>query len=140
MAKGILASGDWTIRREATTQMPTRTYRVDFSLGQAGGNIDGQRAMEQAVYKVLQTQLGGYPIYDDSYGMELCGLIGREQGYVESEVKRRIQEALLADERITQVRDFCFEPGQQSDGLAVSFRVQTIFGEPEEIHALIRLG
>lgn len=103
------------------------TYRLNLENKRIEGYCDRQDAMKQAIEKILLTQVYAYEIYSDQYGMELAGLIGKNQAYVESELKRRMKEALLTDERITRVYNFAFELGDSIDSLLVYFSVVTIF-------------
>jgi hypothetical protein len=104
---------------------PTRTYKL--STDKVQGFTDGLGALEQAIYKVLGTEKYEYPIYSFSYGIELESLIGKDPVYVRIEMKRRIQECLLQDERITSVDNFIFTV--TSDEMLCTFNVRSIYGE-----------
>ena len=56
-------------------------------------------------------------------------VIGKPKDYAMSEMKRRITEALLQDDRITSLSDWEFEPGRKS--VRASFVVHTIYGDVE---------
>ncbi|MEG6521145.1 DUF2634 domain-containing protein [Desulfotomaculum sp. 1211_IL3151] len=86
-------------------QQPSRTYKVDFEAKRTAGMTDDLDAVKQAVFKLLQTEKDHYLIYSSNYGIELNGLIGRDRIFVQSELKRRIQEALLQDDRIKAIED-----------------------------------
>ncbi|MBP1312346.1 hypothetical protein JOD82_005491 [Paenibacillus sp. 1182] len=88
--------------------MPTKTYALDFTNGRARGIVDGLEAMRQVVYKILQTLRYENLIYSDDYGAEVDRLQGQSRLFVQTELKRLVREALLADDRITDVRDFQF--------------------------------
>ncbi len=90
------------------TLQPARTYRLNLNEMRVGGFIDGQEAMKQAIYKILNTERYDYLIYSWNYGSELAGLYGQPVPYVYSEIERRITEALQKDDRITEIRDFSF--------------------------------
>ena len=109
--------------------IPTKTYRVKKEKGVVSGNIDGLDAMEQAIYKIIFTERYRYVIYNWEYGIELADLFGRAKSYVIPEIKKRIEEALLADERIKGVTDFQFSGEKGS--LEVAFVVHTTFGTLE---------
>nr|DAL55772.1 MAG TPA_asm: Protein of unknown function (DUF2634) [Caudoviricetes sp.] len=64
--------------------------------------------MEQAVYKIVNTERYGYLIYSWNYGIELADLFGQPIPYVYAELQRRFEEALLADDRINAVQNFQF--------------------------------
>lgn len=117
------------------TQEPGNTYRmkVDQENGTAGqivGYIDGREAVEQAVYKMLNTERGENEIYRGQYGVELDDLLGMPMPYVIPEVDRRITEALLMDDRITAVGNFSFDIPRRGV-LHVSFNVTSIYGDIE---------
>ena len=107
----------------AAEQQPLKTYAIDFDSGVLGGIVDGREAIKQAVIKVLITERYRYAIYDDDYGSELDDLIGSDASLdlLETEVPRVIEEALLYDDRITDVYDF--ELTREGDRLNVSFYV-----------------
>lgn len=117
---------DIEIQPEAET--PSRTYKVDFANGRISGFVDESEAMQQAIYKILQTERFDYLIYSWNYGVEMKALFGKSYPVVESEVKRVIKEALIADSRITDVVDFKVTRVDKRT-VAVSFTALTIFGE-----------
>mgnify|MGYP001212023256 FL=1 len=102
----------------------SRTYKMSGNRIQ--GYTDGLDALKQAIYKVLNTERYEYPIYSFNYGIELESLIGKDPIYVQIELKRRIQECLLRDERITAVDNFKFEVN--GDEIKCTFDVDSIFG------------
>lgn len=113
---------DETIREPEI--MTSRTYRV--ANGRIVGFIDGIDAMKQAVTKRLMTERYVYDIYDDTYGIQIVDLIGKEFGYVAGELQLRIKETLLNDDRISDVTDFTV--ARNKDSVAVGFTVVCIFG------------
>ena len=112
----------------AGREEPSRTYRIDFDAGRVTGSVDGLEAMRQAVYMILSTERFRRVIYSWDYGTELSRLLGRSGGGVESEARRIISEALLADDRVTAVRDFTFTRSSRRT-LAVSFTAETALGD-----------
>ena len=88
---------------------PSLTYQMDWENNKIVSTCDDLTAMRQAVYKILNTQRYGCPIYSWNYGIELQDLIGMPVNYCMSEIERRITEALLQDDRIQRVYDFTFE-------------------------------
>lgn len=103
----------------------SRTYKITGNRIQ--GYTDGLDALKQAIYKVLNTERYEYPIYSFNYGIELESLIGKDKIYVQIELKRRIRECLLRDDRITEVDNFKFE--SNGDSLQCTFDVHSIFGD-----------
>ena len=107
-------------------RIPSLTYRVQQEKEIVSGTVEELEAMKQAVFKILFTERYRYEIYNWEYGIELSDLFGRAKSYVIPEIKKRIEEALLADDRIKAVTDFEF--GGEKGSLEVKFRVHTIFG------------
>lgn len=117
---------EFDIRSDAS--MPTLTYRIDLKNNRTQNWVDGQEAMKQAIFKILQTErYRHYKVYSDNYGIELVDLIGMPKAFVIAEVERRIREALLWDERILAVKNFTFESNKSS--VLVQFQCDTIFGQ-----------
>ncbi|MBQ3614604.1 MAG: DUF2634 domain-containing protein [Anaerotignum sp.] len=108
-------------------RMSSLTWRISEERAEARGTVDELEAMKQAVWKILQTERYRYEIYDWNYGLELEELYGKNKTYVIPELKKRIEEALLADDRVTAVTDFSFV--QEKNSVTAEFMVHTIFGE-----------
>lgn len=106
--------------------LPSKTYRLDRENNRIIGYCDGVEAVKQAVYKALLTERYAWMIYSWNYGSELNGLFGKQMTAVYPEVKRRIEEALLQDDRIHKVRDFSFEKTRNT--LQVTFTVDSKVG------------
>lgn len=114
------------------TNYPGRTYRINFDTDTISGHVDGLEAVKQAVYLILSTERYEYIIYSWDYGIELIDLFGKPIPYVMSELPRRIKEALLVDDRITDVVDFEFE--RKGTQLKTTFTVVTDIGNiPTEL-------
>ncbi|CAH0122421.1 hypothetical protein PAE9249_04971 [Paenibacillus sp. CECT 9249] len=111
-------------------RQPSLTYRIDWKNKRIAGMIDDLDAIRQAVVKILQTERFLYLIYTTDYGTEWNGLLGKDRLYVQSELKRRVREALLQDERITDVDDFRFR--FDGDAATVAFTVVSIYGSFEQ--------
>lgn len=112
----------------ADSAQPSKTYRMNTSDEVIAGYTDELAAVEQAVFKILQTERYESPIYSGNYGVELADLFGQPLSYVQPELERRICEALLQDERIQSVTDFQFTAVGKGE-LLVQFKVTTVFGE-----------
>ncbi len=119
---------DELLTLEDETQ-PSLTYALDIENGRIRGKADNLEAVKQAVYLILSTERYEYLIYSWNYGSELDGFIGQPKEYVLSEIKRRISDALLQDDRITAVDDFKFETIKNA--VQVMFTVHSVFGETE---------
>lgn len=108
---------------------PGYTYKLDIEAGRIAGMIDELAAVRQAVYKILATERYKYLIYDWHYGREMENLIGQDMDYVKNDIKRVIKEALLTDERITDVTDFTFsEEDTAQNKLLLTFAVNSVEG------------
>lgn len=90
-------------------QYPSKTYKMDLVQMTIGGWVDGLEAVKQAIYKILNTQKYDFLIYSWNYGSQLRELLGEQAALIYPELKQRITEALLADDRINSVEDFSFE-------------------------------
>ena len=107
--------------------LPSLTWKINEEQVEVRGMVDELEAMKQAVSKILQTERYRYAIYDWNYGIELEELYGKNVTYVIPELKKRSEDALLADDRVTAVTDFSFS--QEKGIVKAEFMVHTIFGE-----------
>lgn len=105
----------------------SRTYKMDLEKKRVVGFTDGQEAMQQVILKILLTQRFAFRIYSWNYGTEINALVGKSYPVFESEVRRVIREALLADSRITDLTNFSVEPINKRTA-SVRFTAETIFG------------
>lgn len=107
--------------------LPTKTYRIDPVNKRIIGTIEGRDAVLQFIRKVLSTDKYAFEIYDWYYGNELIKLVGHSYDYVTTRIPNIFKEALLTDDRITDVRDFVFTQ-ITLDTLAVSCQIDTVYG------------
>ncbi len=108
---------------------PDATHKLDLEKNRVTGMTDGRDAVLQAIYLILNVERYAFPIYSRNYGTELADLIGRPKDYAMSEIKRRITEALLQDDRITGVENWSFETAGRV--VRAGFTVNTIYGAAE---------
>lgn len=80
---------------------PSLTYRVADE--QITGTIDGLDAIRQAAYHILSTERYDYEIHGSNYGVELRKCKGRGFDYLETTIQKTLRNALLQDDRITNV-------------------------------------
>lgn len=106
-----------------------KCLRLSFDEGNSNGFIDDLKAMEQAVFCMLNTERYEHPIYSWDYGSELQDIIGMDTDIVLSEIERRVTEALMEDSRILSVDDFDFETNKKE--VVCTFSVSTIYGDLE---------
>ena len=111
-------------------EYPSRTYKIEVKNSEDDDRINGYtddlKAIQQAIYLILNTERYQHPIYSWDYGVELVDLMGKPMSYVISEIPRRVTEALTQDSRIINVRDFEFEKNKSK--LKVTFVVETTLG------------
>lgn len=105
----------------------SKTYKIDFEKGKIIGFCDEVEALRQTVQLILNTERYEHLIYSWDYGSELRDLIGKDKDITESEIKRRIREALMQDNRVNNVDNFIFN--YDKDGVTVDFTVFSIYGE-----------
>ena len=102
------------------------TYKIDFINNKITDKIDGIEAVEQTIYCILNTERYEHIIYTWNYGSELRELIGKDRDFVIGDIKRRITEALLQDERIVSIDNFEYK--QEKDSINLKFTVITKYG------------
>lgn len=112
-------------------EYPNSTYKIEIRSEDEEDRINGYTddldAIQQAIYLILNTERYAFPIYSWDYGIELIDLIGKPIPYAMSELPRRIKEALIQDDRITDVKDFTFEKNKSK--LHTTFTVITQSGD-----------
>ncbi len=109
-------------------RQPGMTYRMQTAENRVRGYTDGREAVRQAIYKIIMTERYQYAMYSWNYGIELVDLLGEPVTYVCPELKRRITEALLWDNRIKSVGDFQFTFPQRG-AVHVAFTAHTVYGD-----------
>ena len=126
MIPKIKTSADITVKEQ-----PTKTYKMELYKGNyILGFVDSQKAMEQAIYKIIRTERYKYIIYSWNYGIELEDLFGMPVEYCVVELERRVSEALLQDNRITVVHTFEFDTeSERGTVLIKKFIAETVFGK-----------
>lgn len=109
-------STDIILDNESNTSIGTKSYMFDFENGDfvvRDGKLiecDGIDAIKVWIEKILRTEKGRYPIYDNTeYGCHLEDLIignSYTAEFIEAELKREIEDALKQNPRITSVTNF----------------------------------
>ena len=109
-------STDITINNESDTSSGTKSYIFDFTTGDfvvRDGKLiecDGISAIKVWIEKILRTEKGRCPIYDNTeYGCHLEDLIignSYTAEFIEAELKREIEDALKQNSQITSVTNF----------------------------------
>jgi hypothetical protein len=122
----IVASDVPTVYAE---NLPSKTYKADFTTNRISGKIEGLESVKQAVRLILGAQRYSLENFSFDYGNEILSLIGKPRDYVESDLERLITEALLAEERIKNVTNFSISWNNRNESCNVKFTVNTIFGD-----------
>lgn len=110
---------------------PSKSYKMDLKGNSINGFTDGIEGVKQSIFKMLSTERYKYVIYPWEHGVELEDLFGKHISYVCAELKRRISEALIQDDRITSVDSFIFDTTKKRI-VKVKFTVHTVFGDTDE--------
>ncbi len=114
----------FSTKAELTFQaQPNRSYKMLIDEDKVQGKVDDLEAVEQACYKILNTERYQYVIYSWNYGIELQDLFGKPIPYVFSELQRRIREALTQDDRVNAVTDF--DLSHNKGDVSAKFKVVT---------------
>lgn len=106
---------------------PSKNYKLIHEKNRCVGFIDELEAMKQAIFLMLSVERYDHIIYSWNFGAEFKDLFGQPVTYVVSEVKRRIREALLQDDRINEVDSFIVATNKNK--VHVQYTAHTIFGE-----------
>lgn len=105
-------------------------YSIDFNKKQISSSfIGGIDALKQNINSILNTERYNYEIYSFNHGVELQDLIGEDPLYVKADIHRRIEEALMQDERIISLDDPCISI--DGDKLYYNCLVNSIYGSIE---------
>ena len=120
---GTDIKGNIVVRKQ-----PSLSYKMKIEKERIERTIDGIEVVKQMVYKTLMTSRYKYLIYNWNYGVEFDDLIGKPKEFVKAELPRRIEDALIVDDRVDEVTDFEFRDIDKTT-LAVRFKVKTNIGE-----------
>lgn len=118
---------DYNTVYQQDNTMPSKTYYINRNTNRISGYIDDKDAIVQAIYLILSTERYESVIYNWYYGTEFDSLVGKDRNFVKSELKRRIAEAILEDDRILDVTDF--DISFNKDVANVVFLVETNIGD-----------
>lgn len=106
---------------------PSKTFRLDMEKNRCLGFVEEIEAVKQAIFLMLNIERYDYIIYSWNTGIETKDLFGKPTAFVASEIKRRIRECLLQDDRITEVDGL--EVTTNKNKVHVKFTAHTIFGD-----------
>lgn len=106
---------------------PSLTWIVDPVTNRLRGRGDNWEAVRQAVEVIVSVERFKWQIYTPNFGTDYDGLMGTEPGYAASELRRRLEDAFLPDNRILGIKDYAYSFKDVS--LAVTFTALTVFGD-----------
>lgn len=105
---------------------PSLTWIADPVTRRLRGRGDNYEAVRQAVEIIVNVERFRWQIYTPNFGVELDGLLGTEPGFAASELRRRLEDAFLPDNRILGISEFTYE--FREGALAAAVTVDTVFG------------
>jgi len=123
-----------TTTQSVSENIGTKTYLFDFDKGDfviRDGKLiecDGIEAIKVWIEKILRTEKGRFKIYDNTeYGCHLEDLIignSYTPEFIEAELKREIEDALLLNSQITSVTNF--KISREKNSLIVEMEVHIL--------------
>jgi hypothetical protein len=116
-----------TINEEQNLDTNTKSPQIDFTKKRLIGWVDGNKAVAQFIHTALNVERYENIIHSWQFGIERNDLYGMPTDYVVAELKRRIEDALSIDERITAVDTFEFSVKGRT--INIEFVVHTIYGD-----------
>lgn len=97
----------WLNLNYTVSKQPSKTWKIDLENETVlSETIDGDEAIKQAAVLALLTERGTAPIYSSDYGTDR--LLDVDKLIRELETQNIITEALTADDRIADCKDFVF--------------------------------
>ncbi|MFF5993473.1 DUF2634 domain-containing protein [Lysinibacillus sp. KU-BSD001] len=106
---------------------PSKNYSLILDKNRCVGFVDELEAMKQAIFLLLSVERYDHIIYSFNAGVEFRDLFGKPTSYVASEVKRRIRDCLLQDDRIHEVDSFVVTT--KKNKVHVQYTAHTIYGQ-----------
>ena len=105
---------------------PSLTWIADPVTNRLRGREDNWEAVRQAVEVIVNVERFKWQIYTPNFGTNYDGLLGTEPGYAASELRRRLEDAFLPDNRLLGIKDYTYT--FEGVSLTVTFTVLTVFG------------
>ena len=119
---------EFTILEEVEQQEHAElTYKLDLKNKRIIGVIDGLEACVQAMLKIILTERYSTVIYSSEYGTELETLIGVNIPLVQTDLERRLREALSVDVRFVDIKQFTTSVTGFNE-IEVQFLLETVYG------------
>ena len=106
---------------------PSLTWIADPVTHRLRGRGDNYEAVRQAVEVIVNVERFKWQIYTPNFGTDYDGLLGTEPGYAASELRRRLEDAFLPDNRLLGIKDYTYT--FEDTSLSAAFTVLTVFGD-----------
>lgn len=106
---------------------PSLTWIADPVTNRLRGRGENWEAVRQAVEVIVNVERFKWQIYTPNFGTDYDGLLGTEPGYAASELRRRLEDAFLPDNRILGIKDYAYS--FKDVNLTVTFTALTVFGD-----------
>lgn len=106
---------------------PSLTWIADPVTNRLRGRGDNWEAVRQAVEVIVNVERFKWQIYTPNFGTDYGCLLGTDPGYAASELRRRLEDAFLPDNRILGIKDYAYTFRDVS--LTVTFTALTVFGD-----------
>lgn len=103
---------------------PSNTYLVQNN--RIIGMGDNYEAVKQAVEIIFSVERFQWQIYTPNFGTDYRGVIGITPQVAANILRKRVEDAIKADERMTGITDYTWDVN--GDSLTVSFTVNTVYG------------
>lgn len=105
----MLPNNDGLLADLVIEEQTSKTFAMNYEKENVTGYCDRLKAVQQAIFLILNIERYSCPIVSWNYGVELASLFGKPVTYCVPEIERRITEALMNDDRILKVYNFTFE-------------------------------
>jgi len=105
----MLPNNDGLFADLVIEEQPSKTFAMNYEKENVTGYCDRLKAVQQAIFLILNIERYSCPIVSWNYGVELAALFGKPVSYCVPEIERRITEALMNDDRILKVYNFTFD-------------------------------
>lgn len=117
-----------------TSEIEKHSYIFDFTTGefliQDGKlkKIENIEALKIWIQKNIYTDIKSEKIYT-KFGVDIIRLLNQSlpQSFLEEEIKRQVKDALISNDKITNINDFIFERNGRT--LNCGFTCETIYGD-----------
>lgn len=111
----------------------SKTYALDWDNGRIAGYVDELESVRQYIRKALLTHRFNFLIYDEQYGCDIQEIMRSEgvtEEFLDADMQRLVEEAIIYDERILEVGECDYEI-IDSESVHISCTVSSIYGEIE---------